>query len=548
MTQRGRSRWARTLFITIVLTTGIVTSKPLQAQRSIEDRLTEVEAKVTEVEKAQAKIPALEQGNQNNYNFLQIIAAMGVAAGVFLTAAGFREASRIASLRKDFDDRFAAYQKENSQVRDRQEQKNNELINAARGNIEQASELFGALTNMLELQQTATEVRAEIKQLQSGADGQKKIRQSVIEEQNRNAIDIWKEVTRSNYASIDRQERFHEFAVRLGSRREEFELTDGELNAACYLLLGLDLRLRDMDQRISYLSKAVDLGKRDLADQSEKLLHPGMSAEDFRRWSEACTNEALYHLAILFYNLGEYEQAVRKFEDAITFDGSDLGSMIYIPEARFLGHLVNEFEQIEKEFERIANLVQSGSLTHDWDQGKKDALLSQLSVRFGNCYYARSPYQNYAKHRKLSKALEHYKKAHQLYPTYYLAQFSYAQTLVAVSKQNAGIQRGAPSGQAAALFEKVFPSVRDKLASTIEPKIRMMLYYMLAICVKEGQIEGELPQAYLAQIHAEKGNLGTNPRVRIFSPRTKNDLTVADFIEEVRKYQSHLPTLRATAV
>jgi len=76
----------------------------------------------------------------------------------------------------------------------------------------------------------------------------------------------------------------------------------------------------------------------------------------------------------------------------------------------------------------------------------------------------------------------------------------------------------------------------------------MMLYYMLAICVKEGEIEGELPQAYLAQIHAEKGNLGTNPRVRIFSPRTKNDLTVADFIAEVRDYQSHLPTLRATAV
>src|SRR5262249_38831899 len=144
MKQRGPSRWARILFITIVLATGIAALKPLRAQNSsIESRLTEVEAKLKALEKdlpkdllkeveakleafkqgpltgVEAKIKAVDEANQNNYNFLQIIAGMGTVAGVFLVIAGFREASRLASLRKELVGQFDA-------VRDRQERKNNE--------------------------------------------------------------------------------------------------------------------------------------------------------------------------------------------------------------------------------------------------------------------------------------------------------------------------------------------------------------------------------------------------------------------------------------
>ena len=349
---------------------------------------------------------------------------------------------------------------------------------------------------------------------------------------------------RSNYSSVDHQERFHEFSIRLGSRKQEFTLADSELNAACHLIAGLDFRVRDVDQRIALLSKAVDCGRRDLEGDTAELIRPGQSADAFGQWNRNVISEALYHLAIVYYNSGDYRQAVPIFEEAIAFNPDDLTCKMYIPEAKFLGHLVDDFECIVADFQSLADFIERKDTKTAWNKDKKNALLSLLWVRFGNCYYALSPYEPYARQRSLSRALECYEKAYALGPTSYLAQLSYAQALVAASRQDiSDNQREEIAVEAKALFADVFPKVRDKLATTVEPRIRMMLYYMLAICVREGQIEGELPHAYLAQIHAEKANLGTNSRIQIFSPRTKNDHSLADFIAEVQEYQSRLPSL-----
>ncbi len=509
--------------------------QPLWAQqKSTEERITTLEA----------KIAATEQSNVENHRFLELITFVGTIMGFLMGLHRYREGNRTEALRKEYTDKLAKYQEENRIGRESQEAKQDKLIDAARGNIDAASGLFEALGSMLQLQQTATSVGETIKQLENKAEEQARVRQSVVEEQNRGAIEIWKTVDRSNYASIDRQETFHEFAIRLGSRKQEFALADSELNAACHLIAGLDFRVRDVDRRIAFLSKAVDCAERDLEGDTAELIRPSLSADAFRQWNRGVINEALYHLGIVYYNSGDYRQAVPKFEEAITFNSDDLASKIYIPEAKFLGHLVDDFERIAADFQSLADFIDRKDATPAWDMDKKKALLCLLWVRFGNCYYALSPYEPYARHRSLNRALECYKKAYAFGPTSYLAQLSYAQSLVASSRHNTSDSRREEIAvQARTLFGDVFPKVRDKLATTVEPRIRMMLYYMLAICVREGQIEGELPQAYLAQIHAEKANLGINSRIQIFSPRTKNDHSLADFMTEVQDYQSRLPTL-----
>ena len=70
----------------------------------------------------------------------------------------------------------------------------------------------------------------------------------------------------------------------------------------------------------------------------------------------------------------------------------------------------------------------------------------------------------------------------------------------------------------------------------------MMLYYILAICCNEGLIEGENTRIYLLQIRREYSNMHSKDRerIRIFSPRTKNDLNSQEFLKEIEEYENTL--------
>jgi len=536
---RGSPQTGHTwLLLTLVLILGVTvvslwaqdapqpTQTSVPPNTSVEDRLTRLEA----------RMDALNESYTFLRNLLQIGVAVGTLLGFLSALDRWRERSRVESLRNELTTESRAANEKQDRLATLQDERNANLMDAARHNIQGASELFGALTNMMTLRVTADELGKELKALQHKADEQVGQRNSVVAEQNSEAVRIWNHVTRANYASIEQQEMFHQFAVTLASRRKEFTVIDDELNLACYAIAGLDLRKRDIDERMLLLQRAVDLGLRDLADPSRESLRAGMNSDEFKGWTRACTNQVLYHLAILSYNCGNYTDAITRFEQALVYDPSDLGSMLYICEAKFLGKLA-DFEAIVAEFEAVAALIQARELAGSWTLEKRNQLLSQVWVRLGNCYYAQNPY--YASRRSLNAAFEKFKKAYELNPGWYLARFSYAQALMALARQGdvGGAGRGARLAEARSLFAQVFPDVRDKLASTVEAKIRMMLYYMLGICVKEGMLEGELAQPYLTQIHAEKGELGTNPRVLIFSPKTKNDLTVSKFIEEVQEYQ-----------
>jgi tetratricopeptide (TPR) repeat protein len=416
-----------------------------------------------------------------------------------------------------------------------QEDSKGQLSNSARMNIDGASALFSSLTDMLAIQTKAKELEetAEKREIRK--------RRDIILTLNSTGIEIRKTITRNDYTLIDRQEAIREFAQNWNWNQREHGIKDFELGAASMLVLGLDLR-GSLNKRLEILEQAAKFGIRDQEGGPSDEIPREMTQDKFREWSRKCTNEAFHQLGILRYNLGKYQDAISAFEKALEQDAADLNSALYIPEAKFLGHLAKDFDVIVDGFTRVADEIFKGPRTQAWTPEDKNALLALTHVRWGNCYYAESDFDSYRKHRSLKEAHNHFQEATRLSPNSYLAQFSYAQSLSAWASQlPPGLrERDERTEEAVKIFAGVFPMIRQKLATTSEPKIQCMLYYMLAICAKEGRIPGQLPEAYLTQIFNEKGKLGVNPDLRIFSPRTKNDLSVDDYMREVEEYQRQL--------
>lgn len=505
----------------------VMASDPSDLQKNNErvDTLS-LNLRVTDLE---AKIKSTNDAYRMVRNIAQIAVALGGLIGLFFVIDRSRE-------RKRFEEEAKRTREWYEQLMNRQEKTNNKLFGSVQANIDEASSLFGALKDMLSLQKDAEKIEQDL------LNRQRQIRTGVIQDLNAEAIQICRQVTRSNYSSIDLQDTIHEFSAKLKQYRKEYTIEDSELGTACILAMGIDLRIRDLDQRLKLLEQASEFVTRDLRGVPSNELRAGMSTDEFREWSKVCANEVFYHLAIVLYNTGEYRQAIAKFEEAIKYNESDLSSKLYIPEAKFLGFLSDDFREIEAEFESIAKNIQKSEQTRMWSEEQRSALLSLTYVRLGNCYYARSKFEPYRKYRSLQRATDCFSKARELCPTSYLASFSHAQALSAWAAQLDQETQGRDQliTEAEKLFANVFSKIRDKLASTNEPKIRLMLFYMLAICAKEGKIRGELPQAYITQIFSEKGNLGTASRLRIFSPRTKNDLSIDEFVHEVEEFQRRL--------
>ncbi len=488
--------------------------------------ISNLDRRITE---AEARIKSIDDAYRLILNIAQIAVVIGGLIGLFLMIERWKD-------RKRSEEEASRTREWYEQLMSRQETSNNKLFDSVQANIDEASSLFGALKDMLSLQKDAQQIEQDL------LDKQQQVRSGIVQDLNAEANFICGKVTRANYASIDLQEVIHEYATKLKQYAKEYVIEDCELGAASFFILGIDLHVRNLDDRLKLIERSCEAGKRDLQSIPSEKLRIDMSVDVFRTWTKARINEAYYHLAIVLYNVGEYRQAISKFQEAIQYDAHDISSMLYIPEAKFLGFLENNFNNIVAEFEAIIDSLQNDEYFQHWPDETRTALLSLALVRLGNCYYARSKYEPYRAYRSLQNATDHFLKAKELCPTSYLARFSYAQALKSWASQLPTTTPGRRKleSEAEALFESVFSIIRDKLSTTSEAKIRMMLFYMLAICAKEGKIRGELPQAYIAHIYSEKGNLGVNSRLRIFSPRTKNDLSIDEFILEIESFQRHI--------
>lgn len=360
---------------------------------------------------------------------------------------------------------------------------------------------------------------------------------NVIRKTNMEAMEICSCITRTNFLLPENQQRIKDFCLELNIRLELFNIED-KLNANCYLIWGLDLRNRDLyNQSLEKLQITIDKSKSFADSGADMDVYPGKSLQEIRSWNRKLVNIALYHAAIIQYNLGEYEKAAKFFQNSLDYVPTDVKSMIYIPEAKFLGHL-EDFPVIIEEFESTAHKIDNFEDPSNWSESK-DSLLSQLYLRLGNCYYTKNSYEPYLKFRSLKASLEYYNKAYTYNPKSYITVFSYAQVLKASAyhKSTPALQKIENRKQHEELFKRAFILTKEKLSYTSESKILMMLYYLLAICCSEIKIKEESPKSYLLEIYKEASNLSSKKKITIFSPLTKNNLSFSDFLIEVQEFE-----------
>ena len=420
------------------------------------------------------------------------------------------------------------------------EKRNASILESAQGNISQTTDLLKTLDSIFRLRKEVDKFEEDIKQIN---DERENVHIRVIGEINSEAIDICMGFNRSNYSSNENQMRFHEFYLKFFPRIKEYNLDDNgdALNANCYLILALNFKTRNQSDPIPLIKRAIEKALTYSNQDAPSNLYPGKSPAEIKNWNKKLANICEYHAGILHYNLGEYSKAIECFKKAIAHDKNDIKSMLYIPEAKFLGALVDDFNILVNEFDELQKKIDQITDTSNWSE-KKDALLSQLYVRYGNCFFAKSKHKQFNKFRSLKHSIEKYTKAYEYTPNSYIAQFSLAQSMHAKAhhKMTNSVEIDEFKRRSQKLFKNVFYKVREKIADTSEAKILMMLYYILAVACRNGNIEGENYTQYLLPIYREVSNLTMKNRIRIFSPLTKNDLTCGDFIYEVRQFEDQL--------
>jgi hypothetical protein len=416
---------------------------------------------------------------------------------------------------------------------EKQDEKYKELLDSTKSNIEQTTALLSALEDMFKLKTTASELQTEIDDMKMA---QETAKHKFLQGINREAMQMCATMKRNDYLDFGPQIR--EFCIKLNAGLQEYAI-DKRLNANCYLILGLDSVLRGLyREALEPLEKAIsDAAFYAKNGTDDSLLYPAKNREEIKVWNKKLANISCYHAGIVLYNLGEYKQAESKFRDALVYDKRDIESMIYIPETKFLGRL-DTFENIIADYNQIKDDIDGIKDTSNWREAK-GTLLSQFYVRYGNCYFPGCYHKPYQKNANLKQTEMLYKKAYGADSDFYLAKFSYAQALSIKSARDIPeadkLKSKTLSNQ---LFLEVFEIVKERIAATSETKIRIMLYYMLAICCKQASLENEQAKMYLMEIYKEGANLPS--QVSIFSPLTKNNLSYQALTEEVKTFEKEL--------
>lgn len=450
----------------------------------------------------------------------------------YLTLIKEQEGARLRALRDEQD--------RNDRLARERETRTEKLIDSVRENITRSTQLVGSLDQIFNAVAKAEELRREFQNLQNSlaskesANAAARIR--IVRRLNQRAAELCSSINRDSYKSHFNQQRIAGLCQELS-----VHATDEDLNANGHLLLGLDWVLKSQfEPALVELRKATEQACKFMDVEPPDIMYPGIPIDKRKSWSLKLANICLFHQAIVLYNLGQYGKSEKLFKEALNFDERDAKAMLYIPEAKYLGHLEPHFEGVVESFENTKAAIESIDVRDGWRE-PLHSLLAQLFVRYGNCYFPGSTYAPYQRSANLRIAEIKYAEAYRYAPDSYITKFSYAQALklkamateISKDEQRHAVERST------ILFQEVSSILRVKVGETTEPKILMMLYYILAICAKEAK-GTESPTRYLAQVFEQGGRLPPVTEFRIFSPLTKNDLTYMELKKELKAFEESL--------
>ena len=408
-----------------------------------------------------------------------------------------------------------------------------ELGKSYKENISSITGLVQAMEGALKLFSQAQEMVGTVETLQQEFKKGENHWQEEISKLNEAAMFLSPKCKRNSHNIPEIQRLVSDFFDNYRDVKSSVKL-QGQINANCHFILSFHERIRgNYDDAISQLKEAIKLSEEHKAT-IEKYVHlyPKLpTGTTVEIWLTKLQNICFYHLAIMVYNLGQYQEALQFFNSALEYDPLDYKALTYIPEVMFLGHLAS-FDKIIKEFESIATKIKSlePENTNSFSESKDD-LLAQVYLKLGNCYMQDAKDSEFSSFRDIKKAEGFVSKAYHLNPNSLVIKFTLAQILYLCDKEEKRRQE---------LFTKVFHELKSKMGRITEIKILVMNYYILAISCAYGNIISELPQIYTMRIYEIAHHLPKTDILRVFSPLTKRDLTVGNYLTEVQNFEREL--------
>ncbi len=476
-------------------------------QQQIDSNAQQLQAQMKNVEKKQEiVIESMERSYTNGFWFL------GAIAGII---------TLLSALRYVQDQRSMKLMEE--QLSDAKE-----LGKSYKGNIDTTNALMTSVKSALDYYKEAQESLKKVAELAEENEKEAKRWEKQMMELNGLAMELTPRCKRNAHNDPIIQSLVRDFHDEHQILMRSFA-TKEALNANGHFILGFHYRVENKyDEALHEFETAISLATSDREKPEQGAYRSLPTGISLKSWLTKLQNICLYHSAIIYNNRGEYDKAKQNFEEALKYDPIDYQSLAYIPEVMFLGGLAS-FSRIEAEFKNVISKVET--LTQEQEGSftlSKANLLSLLHLKLGNCYMTESSVADYISHRDLTHAEKEIRSALEYNKDSLFAKLSLAQIL---------FQTNRDSAQQCDLFTSVFITAKGVISNITEAKILIMYYYIMMICCKFGKITNEISGVYAMRIYELVPKLPQPERLRIFSPATKADLTVQEFISEVQNFE-----------
>jgi len=417
--------------------------------------------------------------------------------------------------------------------------KSEEITTSYQKNIESSTRLVDQIEKVVKFQADAQKMLAQIKILEDKDANVEQHWEGEINQLNKIAMQLSLDFKRNSHNQSSFQQRIRAFFDKYEIIQSSTE-TEDKLNANCHYIIGMYYYriLNKYKEAIENLGIAIQLAQN---HSERKALYPSLSSEvSLSTWLGKLQNVCHFHSAIIKYNLGDYGAAIHHFKFALESDEKDYQSLTYIPEAMFLEGKNYIFNQIITEFREVLDILEAlDTLDNKKNANTKEQLLAQAYLKLGNCYLGTSKNPSFNEHKSLELAQKYIQKAYDLDSGSTIINYSLGQVLFEKYAQERSMN-DKQKQEYIKHFLYAFKAIKKKVGQITEAKILMMYYYILAICSIYGEIENEIPQIYIMRIFELRPRLPEDNNLRIYSPLTKNDLTVDEFIVEVEDFQINL--------
>ncbi|MEW6618724.1 MAG: tetratricopeptide repeat protein [bacterium] len=418
------------------------------------------------------------------------------------------------------------------------------VMNSFRDNISTINSLISTLKQTFdfqgEIQKRLLDVDKSLKDLRVFKEKEELGYRSQVDAMNARSAQLFIESKihtgdRESFKREENKAKIHSLSAHFDTLKTTGEITDLASPVSLFMRALGHFNEIEYEEALAVLKQARDSAK---AQLSSPLSQYGTwDVDEIREKLTILINESHYHLGIIYYNLGRYEESRNEFKSAFERNQLDFRSRIYIPELMFFDMGIDpsvteaEFRLVEVELNNIT-LENRKRMSSPWDKQ-----FASLKMRQGGFYLPKliklESRIMWRRYEDIEKAIECFWQAKEHDSESMFISFCLAQSMHIIGRSALWRDQTPET-----LFREVFHRFRDDAILKTEPILLCLLYYCAAISCWLGNIQKENPRLYLNQARQYLQRIPKG--IRVFSPINKINLSREDILKEMQQMEELL--------